>query len=313
MIRARQCDRLESAERAADGLEAARRLEAWSCWLEMVIRGRDVRRLDVLQLQLHLLLRVQVEVWRMWVRIWERMCAWMCVRMCVWMWVRMWVLVWILVWALVLVVVMIHGRDGRAGGGGGEEGGLVSSFSSFSPTTTTLRLAHCHRDGHLRHRLHVYLLHWLHVNPLRWRWGRAAQDRDASQRVLLGMCALRAALLGALDCLRDLDLQVVVCEVGVLGADFGEGSRFGFLNFFVMARFRVIVQGAASAGEVVVVLHVGGADVAVDFQILGGRVVIGRGGEVETYHCVFLQCEQVILLQPNSLTKGCEHLLLPSA
>lgn len=86
-----------------------------------------------------------------------------------------WVLVWMLVWALVwmLVVVMIHGRAGA------EEGGLVS-FSSFSPTTTALRLAYFHRDGHLRHRLHVYLLHWLHVNPLRWRWGRAAQDRDAS-------------------------------------------------------------------------------------------------------------------------------------
>jgi len=260
MIRTRQRDRLESAERAADGLEAARRLEAWSCWLEMVIRGGDVRRLDVLQLQLHLLLRVQVEVWRMCVRmcvrIWERMCAWMCVRMCVLVWVLVWALVWM------LVVVMIHGR---ARARAGEEGGLVSSFSSFSPTTTTLRLAHCHRDGHLRHRLHVYLLHRLHVNPLRWRWGRAAQDRDASQRVLLGLCALRAALLGALDCLRDFDLQVVVCEVGVLGADFGEGSRFGFLDFFVMARFRIVMQGAASAGEVVVVLHVGGADVAVDF------------------------------------------------
>ena len=256
MIRTRQRDRLESAERAADGLEAARRLEAWSCWLEMVIRGGDVRRLDVLQLQLHLLLRVQVEVWRMCVRmcvrIWERMCAWMCVRMCVLVWVLVWALVWM------LVVVMIHGR---ARARAGEEGGLVSSFSP----TTTLRLAHCHRDGHLRHRLHVYLLHRLHVNPLRWRWGRAAQDRDASQRVLLGLCALRAALLGALDCLRDFDLQVVVCEVGVLGADFGEGSRFGFLDFFVMARFRIVMQGAASAGEVVVVLHVGGADVAVDF------------------------------------------------
>lgn len=174
MIRARQRDRLESAKRAADGLEAARRLEARICWLEMVIRGGDVRRLDVLQLQLHLLLRMHVEVWRMWVRIWERMCAWMCVRMCVWMWVRMWMLVWVLVWVLVwalvwmLVVVMIHGRAGA-----GEEGGLVSSLSSFSPTTTALRLAYCHRDGHLRHRLHVYLLHWLHVNPLRWRWGRA--------------------------------------------------------------------------------------------------------------------------------------------
>ena len=56
MIRARQRDRLESAERAADSLEAARRLEARGCWLEMVIRGRDVRRLEVLQL--YLLLRV---------------------------------------------------------------------------------------------------------------------------------------------------------------------------------------------------------------------------------------------------------------
>jgi hypothetical protein len=202
-------------------------------------------------------------------------------------WVLAWVLVWVLMWALVwmLVVVMIHGRGG---GGGGEEGGLVPSFSSFSPTTTALRLTYFHRDGHLRHRLHVYLLHWLHVNPLRWRWGRAAQDRDASQRVLLGLCALRAALLGALDCLRDLDLQVVVCEVGVRGADFGEGSRFGFLDFFIMARFRVVVQGAASAGEVVVVLHVGGADVAVDFRYLGGELRLG--GEVKLKHTTVCSC-----------------------
>lgn len=291
MIRARQRDRLKSAERAANGLEAVQRLEARICWLEMVIRGGGVRRLDVLQLQLHLLLRVHVEVWRMWVRIWERICAWMCVRMCVWMWVRMWMLVWVLVWALVwalvwmLVVVMIHGH---AGAGAGGEGGLVPPFSSFSPTTTALRLAYFHRDGHLRHRLHVYLLHWLHVNPLRWRWGRAAQDRDASQRVLLGLCALRAALLGALDCLRDFDLQVVVCEVGVLGADFGESSRFGFLDFFIMARFRVVVQGAASAGEVVVVLHVGGADIAVDFRYLGGELRLG--GEVKLKHTTVCSC-----------------------
>jgi hypothetical protein len=187
IIRAGQRDRLESAERAADGLEATRRLEARGCRLEMVIRGGGVRRLDVLQLQLHLLLRVQVQVWRMWqmwVRIWERM------------WVWMWMLVWVLVW--MLVVVMIHGRGGGGGGGGGGgEGELVSSPAII----TTLRLAHCHGDGHLRHRLHVYLLHWLHVDPLRWRWGRAAQDRDASQRVLLGLCALRAALFGALNCL----------------------------------------------------------------------------------------------------------------
>ena len=83
--------------------------------------------------------------------------------------------------------------------------------------------------------------------------------------MLLSLCALRAALLSALNCLRDFDLQVVVCEVGVLGTDFGEGSRFGFLDFFVVARFRVVMQGATSAGEVVVVLHVGGADVAVGF------------------------------------------------
>lgn len=154
---------------------------------------------------------------------------------------------------------MIHGR---AGAGAGEEGGLASPPTAI---TTTLRLAHCHCNGHLRHRLHMYLLHWLHVDPLRWRWGRAAQNRDAGQRVLLSLCALRAALLSALNCLRDFDLQVVVCEVGVLGTDFGEGSRFGFLDFFVVARFRVIMQGATSAGEVVVVLHVGGADVAVGF------------------------------------------------